>query len=324
MTKSNRQKQVLTDIDDLFLLDIVEGLSMTPQKELPRDYLYDEKGWQLLEEACDTPEFYQNRIELAILEQVLPEVANMIGPQTDILAYTAQADVKIQKLIAELEAPNSVTLIEGHEVGLTDQAEKLQNEYPEIDVHCLVADLQSEWTLPAHLVSNSDHKKVVFLPGSAISRFDSREANHFIKNIRRIMRPGDALIMGADLVKPMQRQIAAYNDLQGKTAAFNKNLLVRIRDNYETNLDVDTFAHHAIYNSEQCRVEMHLVSMIEQVVEIEGHCFDFNKLDSIRTDNAYKYTIDSLQMMTFNAGFDCVDCFADVDNLFSIHYLTAR
>ena len=322
MTKLNVQRQEQVNSNDLFLQDIYDGLSQR-QKTLPCKYFYDERGSELFDQICETPEYYHTRTEMQILDQVMPEIADLLGPEADILEFGSGAGKKIKKLIEGLERPRSYCPIDISEEILLASAEKLKQAYPGLDVYPIVADYHSPIVLPEEFSVKGAHRKLVFFPGSTISNFDTAEAMHFLKHIRGLLSRGDALLIGVDLIKPVDRLLAAYDDAAGVTAAFNKNILARIRSTYETNLDPESFAHEARYDSDKHRIEMHLVSQVAQRIEIAERQFDFAKDESIHTENSYKYSVENFRLMAMNAGFECQRCFTDDAQLFSVHYLTA-
>ena len=134
---------------------------------------------------------------------------------------------------------------------------------------------------------------------------------------------GDGLLIGVDCVKPSHILNAAYNDKAGYTAAFNLNLLQRIGNTFDTNLDPELFFHHAFYNHPESRIEMHLVSKRDQLIEVEGRRFSFRKGETIHTENSYKYRPEAFTAMAKQSGFDATALWQDEADLFSLHYLTA-
>ena len=323
MTNLNLQRQHEVNSNDQFLTDVIEGLSQ-PKKTLPCKYLYDERGSQLFDDICSTPEYYHTRTELEIFEAALPVVASIVGPRADILEFGSGVGVKIRKLIDALESPRSYTPIDISEEVLAASVVELHQQYDELEVHPIVADYLSPIELPAMFTDETEHKKLVFFPGSTISNFEPTEAIHFLKHIRSLLTPGDLLLIGVDLIKPLPTLIAAYNDAQGVTAAFNKNLLQRIKDTYDTNLEPEDFLHQAIYNAEKHRIEMHLISKFAQSIDIEGHEFHFEEKEGIHTENSYKFSMEGFRLMAMNAGFYSVECFIDDNNFFSVHLLAAK
>ncbi len=323
MANLNVKRQVNVNNNDEFLKDILTGFSER-QKRLPCKYFYDERGSHLFDEICKTEEYYHTRTELKILDDALPTIAGMIGPNADILEFGSGAGIKIRKLIDALETPRSYCPIDISEEILLHSSRKLKKHYPELLIHPIVADYLSPIDLHDTFATESEHRKLVFFPGSTISNFDLPEAIHFLKHIRSLLTAGDVLLIGVDLLKPEPILLAAYNDRTGVTAAFNRNILDRIAATYQTNLEPGLFCHRAIYNAEKHRIEMHLVSTCEQTVEVEGESFHFRKLESIHTENSYKFSLEGFRMMGMNAGFDQTAVFTDEESLFSVHYLTAH
>lgn len=324
MTELNVRRQEKVNCNDQFLLDILEGLSQVPQKTLPCKYFYDEKGAYLFDQICLTPEYYPTRTELKILDEVLPHVANLVGPGADILEFGSGAGIKIRKLLQALISPRSYCPIDISEEILLSSSAQLQRQFPHIVIHPIVADYHAHIHLPDEFSHQDHNRTLVFFPGSTISNFEPQDAIHFLKHIRGLLKPGDAMLIGVDLVKPLPRLIAAYNDSAGMTAAFNLNILDRIQSNYRTDLQLENFAHRARYNPEKRRIEMHLVSKKRQSVSIESAEFQFEAGETIHTENSYKYSIESFRLMATNAGFRCVETFTDAENLFSVHYLEAK
>ncbi|MEJ2045652.1 MAG: L-histidine N(alpha)-methyltransferase [Reinekea sp.] len=322
MTNLNLKRQHNVNCNDQFLTDILNGLA-APQKTLPCKYFYDERGSQLFDEICNTPEYYHTRAELSIFDEALPVVSSLIGPNADILEFGSGVGIKILRLLDSLETPRSYTPIDISEEVLMNSALELHRRYDDLQVHPIVADYLSPIELPEMFIDDGPHKKLVFFPGSTISNFEPNEAISFLKHIRSLLNKGDGLLIGVDLIKPLPTLIPAYNDTQGVTAAFNKNLLTRIINTYDTDLDDSTFVHHALYNAEKHRIEMHLVSLKAQTVTIEGQSFSFKERESIHTENSYKFSIEGFRLMAQNAGFNSTVCFTDDINLFAVHFFTA-
>ena len=145
--------------------------------------------------------------------------------------------------------------------------------------------------------------RVGFFPGSTIGNFEPHEAAAFLRNAGKILGPGARLIVGADLIKPAEVLNAAYNDTAGVTAKFNLNLLTRINRELGGNFNLDSFEHHAFYNRERHRVEMHLASLKRQKVKVAGETIDFRAGETIHTENSYKYSIEKLGALARGAGW---------------------
>ncbi|AUM12634.1 L-histidine N(alpha)-methyltransferase [Ketobacter alkanivorans] len=311
-----------TPQNEEFLADVLQGLSQR-NKTLPCKYFYDEKGSQLFEAICDTPEYYITRTEIGILQHNMAQIADLVGPSCDILEFGAGAGVKIQLLLDGLKAPRSYIPIDISMEILESSAQKLARRFPHVDIVPIVGDYHKDIELPEGFLKQTPHKKLVFFPGSTISNFTPEEALGFLARIRKLLAEGDVLLIGVDCIKPTHLLNAAYNDKAGVTAAFNLNLLDRIADTFDTNLASRHFLHHAYFNSQQSRIEMHLVSKRDQIIRIEDKTVRFARGETIHTENSYKYSLHGFKAMAEEAAFETNTVWQDEDKLFSLHYLTA-
>lgn len=305
---------------DSFLQDVISGLQKSP-REIPCKYFYDERGSFLFTEICRTREYYITRTELALLDEILPDIAIMIGRHAIIIEYGSGEGRKIRNLLAALRQPRAYVPIDISAEILLRSSRQLRREFPHIGIHPMVADYTTDIQLPEPVSQNDGNRRVVFFPGSTISNFTPREARQFLCNMQEFLRPGDALLLGVDLVKSPALLHSAYNDHDGITAKFNLNLLNRINRELGADFDLRQFEHYAFFNPEQSRVEMHLVSLCEQVVNIGDQAFCFAQGENIHTENSYKYTLDSVVQLGQECGFSHRKAWSDSDNLFSIHYL---
>jgi uncharacterized SAM-dependent methyltransferase len=166
---------------------------------------------------------------------------------------------------------------------------------------------------------------IVLLLGSNIGNFDTPAAHQFLARIRRTLAAGDLLLLGADLVKPERDLLLAYDDPLGITAAFNKNLLVRINNELGGEFDLSSFAHRAVWNRDERRIEMHLVSRADQAVRIAatGTVVTFKRGEHIWTESSYKYSPDDVRDMGSEAGFATRDQWVDADAGFALTLLEA-
>ena len=306
-----------------FLADVLNGLAQ-PRKTLPCKYFYDERGSQLFESICETPEYYITRTELGILTENMQHIADLVGPGSDILEFGSGAGIKIRLLLEGLHNPRSYIPIDISREILESSARTLLEQFPQVQVIPIVGDYHKDIELPAAFKAQSAHRKLVFFPGSTISNFTPQEADAFLGRIRSLLSEGDGLLIGVDCIKPTAILNAAYNDVAGYTAAFNLNLLQRIEDTFDTNLKTRHFFHHAYFNESESRIEMHLVSKLDQLIEIEGQRFSFRKGETIHTENSYKYSLQGFGDLAQRAGFEITTVWQDPDKLFSLQYLTAR
>jgi dimethylhistidine N-methyltransferase len=188
-------------------------------------------------------------------------------------------------------------------------------------VHPLAADFLQPITLPNRI----DSKAVIgFFPGSTIGNLDHRQAQSFLARASATLGPSALFLIGVDLPKDRSILIPAYDDAQGVTAAFNRNLLHRLNREADADFDPDGFAHRALWNAAESRIEMHLVSMRAQTAHLAGHAIFFDEGETIHTENSHKYGIEAFHMLARAAGWTPVKHWLDADELFSIHLLSAK
>lgn len=303
-----------------FLEDVIEGLSQTP-KSLPCKYFYDERGSILFTEICKTDEYYITNTELTLLDEILPDVARLVGRNANIIEYGSGEGRKIRHLLASLDNPKSYTAIDISPEILLRSSSQLKREFPQIIIHPVVGDYMSPIQLPEVVASDWINRRIIFFPGSTISNFSPEEAANFLDRMKTLLKPGDGLLMGVDLLKSPNRLHQAYNDKEGVTADFNLNLLRRINNELGADFDRHQFEHYAFFNTVLSRVEMHLVSMADQTVHIADHQFHFKHGETIHTENSYKFTIEDIAKLGISCGFNHIKAWSDHKDLFSIHYL---
>jgi len=317
---------LLQSFDDLapepddFLSEVVKGLGTQP-KTLPCKFFYDERGSQLFDAICELPEYYPTRTEIALLHEISGDLAARIGPHAHIIEYGCGSVKKIRPLLDALEEPAAYVAVDISREHLLGAAEMLAADYPDLEVHAVCADFTKPFVIrpPKHC---PDARRVGFFPGSTLGNFQPSDARRFLSNAVGLLGKGGAMVIGIDLKKDVAILDAAYNDAQGVTSAFNLNLLSRINQELGANFDISKFKHRAHYNDDVGRVEMHLYSMADQSVRIDGSVFQFANGESIHTENSHKYGVDEFRNLARNAGFEPSHVWIDDAQLFSIHYLT--
>ncbi|HED18648.1 MAG TPA: L-histidine N(alpha)-methyltransferase, partial [Gammaproteobacteria bacterium] len=193
----------------------------------------------------------------------------------------------------------------------------LSKAYPTLTVKGLCSD----FIRPVNILDIPLGDRLIFFPGSTIGNFEPTDAVNFLKQMARLARSGGRLLIGVDLKKDPAVLNAAYNDSEGFTAAFNMNLLARMNNELDANFRISQFKHSAFYNEQSGRVEMHLVSQSEQVVQIDNTHFGFSRNDTIHTENSYKYSIKEFQTLARLGDFEPDKVWTDPDDLFSLHLL---
>ena len=300
-----------------FQHDVVAGLTKI-QKSIPCKYLYDQRGSQLFEAICRTPEYYPTRTEIALLRKHAENIAELMGAGAHLIEFGSGSSLKVRILLDA--APNlaSYVPVDISRDHLMRAAAAVAKDYPKLKVLPVAADFTQPFTLPDEI---HDGRKVSFFPGSTIGNFTNEEATAFLANAVRMLCPGGGLLIGADLKKDPKILNAAYNDKAGVTSSFSLNLLRRINREIGGTFDLRRFRHEARYNANTGRVEIFLVSRDNQNVRVSGNTFSFDAGERIHTENSYKYDVGEFQAMARQAGFLARKVWVDGKNFFSVHYL---
>lgn len=299
--------------------DVVEALSRSPQKELPTQYLYDERGSALFDKICELPEYYPTRTELAIMEQHAAAMATAAGPGALVIEYGSGSSVKTRRLLEQLEQPAGCVLVDISREHLLRSADELAARFPEVEVLPVCADFTTPFEIPTPAATVQS--RVVYFPGSTIGNFLPSNATRLLQQMAEQVGPGGGLLIGTDLRKDPAMLEAAYNDAQGVTAAFNLNLLRRINRELSANFDLDGFRHEAIYDEELGRIEMLLLSRHAQEVTVAGQSFWLSAGETIRTEFSHKYAVEGFHRLAAKAGFAPQQVWTDPNSLFAVHLL---
>lgn len=305
-----------------FLQDVICGLSQTP-KQIPCKYFYDARGAELFTQICRTPEYYVTRTELALLDEILPEVADLIGRHATIIEYGAGEARKIRNLLSALREPQAYVPVDISAEMLLQASHQVKGQFPQVAVHPVIADYTADLELPEVVARSRHGRRMVFFPGSTISNFTPGEARRFLRGMHSFLRAGDGLLLGVDLLKSPARLHAAYNDQQGITAEFNLNLLRRINRELHADFDLEQFEHYACFNPAKSRIEMHLVSLRDQTINIGRYQFQFAQGETLHTENSYKYSLRGVAQLGADCGFETLISWTDREQLFSLHYLVS-
>lgn len=300
-----------------FLAEVLEGLG-APQKRLSPKFFYDSRGSALFEAICATPEYYPTRTEIGILRRFTAEIAETLGPSC-VLIEPGSGSMDKVRLLLEALRPAAYLPADISGEHLLSAARALAAEYPWLGVHAVCMD----YSLGLEALAGPElptGRKIVFFPGSTIGNFEPGEAADFLAQAARLVGPGGGLLIGVDLKKDPAVLHGAYNDAQGITAEFNRNLLRRINAELDADFDPGRFHHYAFYHAPQGRIEMHLLSRGAQTVRVAGTRLDFADGESIHTENSYKYTLAEFRALARSAGFRAAGCWTDADTLFSVQY----
>lgn len=293
--------------------EVLAGLTATP-KWLPPKLFYDATGSHLFDAITALPEYYPTRTEIGILRACREELAELLGGGAVLVEPGGGNGLKARLLLDVIDALAYVPIDIARE-HLFGAATELAEDYPELAVHAVCADFSRPLQLPA---LPEGGRRVAFFPGSSIGNFEPQAAVTLLARLADLVGPGGALLIGADLVKDAARLESAYDDVQGVTAAFNLNLLVRLNRELDAGFDLDRFDHRAHYDDAAQRVEMHLVSRVAQTVAVADRTVAFAAGESIHTENAYKYTRDGFRALAARAGFAPWREWTDPQGLFAV------
>ncbi len=298
-----------------FAADVVAGLAAKP-KRLPPKYFYDSAGSALFERITQLPEYYPTRCELALLRANAPAIASLFPPACALIEFGSGSSKKARILLGAAATVEAYVPVDISGDFLQQDCAQLRRDFPHLAVYPLVADFMQTCELPPAIASN---RRVGFFPGSTIGNFEPHEACQFLRRAGTILGIGAVLVIGVDLVKDTKILAAAYNDAEGVTAKFNLNLLARINRELGADFDLGAFEHHAFYNREHNRIEMHLASTRRQKIKVDGAAFSFRAGETIHTENSYKYTLESFQALARGSGWSPLKAWSD--GLFSVHAL---
>lgn len=306
-------------VESVLYQDVIKGLSQE-QKELPSKYFYDQEGSKLFEKICDVPEYYPTDCEIEIMESHSQEMSELIGRNAQLIELGSGSSKKTRILLDHLNEPTMYVPVDISKEFLNQTAVVLRKDFPDLTINPVAADYTESFDIPS---AGDISKKVIYFPGSTIGNFTKEKAKIFMDDLAMGLSAGDGLLIGVDLKKNRNVLEAAYNDSEGITAAFNKNLLKRINRELESNFDLDAFEHHAFYNSEKGRIEMHLVSLKTQTVLVGAEEFYFSKDETIHTENSNKYTIQEFREMASDS-YTCRKTWTDSRDYFSVHYFQKK
>ncbi|MET0065049.1 MAG: L-histidine N(alpha)-methyltransferase [Candidatus Thiodiazotropha sp.] len=294
----------------------IDGLSRDA-KTIPPKFFYDQRGSELFDRICEQPEYYLPTVECRMLSEHAGEIAELIGQGRLLIEPGAGSACKVRLLLDALK-PSAFVPMDISFEHLKASARALSAEYPWLAIHATCIDFSHSMPIPD---TAPDDPRLVFFPGSSLGNFNRREAGLFLNLVADTLGRDGMLLIGVDTKKSNRVLDAAYNDAAGVTADFNLNLLHRLREELNADLDPEVFEHHAFYNPDEGRVEMHLVSTCRQVLSIDGHRFEFHAGESLHTENSYKYAPDEFIALARQNGFNPVRHWVDREGLFAIYLL---
>jgi L-histidine Nalpha-methyltransferase len=298
-----------------FAEEVRAGLLTAGQKELPSKYLYDEVGSALFEVISVIPEYGLTRADARLLQRYAGEIAARL-PDSVVVAELGSGSGKKTRWILEALTryePTRYHPIEISASALAMCAREL-GDLKSVSIVGLEEEYLDGLANVASRRASGECLLVLFL-GSSIGNFDRGPGERFLRNVRQELLPGDALLLGADLVKPIPQMILAYDDPAGVTAAFNLNLLARINRELDADFVLSRFRHFARYDAAERRIEMHLRSTARQTISIRraGFSFQLHEGETLWTESSHKYSAEEMIGMAKCSGFRCEAQWIDED-----------
>ncbi len=303
-----------------FAAAMLQALRSQPRSIAPK-FFYDQRGASLFEQICTLDEYYLTRAETSILREHAHDIARLIGPRAELVEFGAGSPEKARIVLDALPNPARYVPVDLSIENLYGAKHDLERSYPGLAVEPLAADFGQPLTaLTQHL---GNVRRVGLFLGSTIGNFSPAQARDFLSGVAAALG-GGGLLVGVDLVKDPGVLHRAYNDAQGITAAFNRNLLARANRELGADFDPLLFDHYALYQPREQRIEMYLISARQQTVHVCGHPFEFAEGESLHTENSYKYTIEGFRDLACHQGFIPGPVWCDAQRRFSVHWLAAR
>jgi dimethylhistidine N-methyltransferase len=304
------------DLGD-FRSALIRGLS-AKAKSIPCRFLYDARGSALFDRICELPEYYPTRTELGILRAAASEIAERAGPGAQMIELGGVNSLKARILLDALDDPAAYIPIDISREHLKASAHAIHAEKPGLEVLAVCADYTQPLTLPE---APGGGMRLGFFPGSTIGNLQPDEATVFLADWAERLGPGAAMVVGVDLRKDASVLEPAYDDAEGVTAAFSKNLLARANRELGADFNLSAFAHRARYDVAHGRIEIHLESLKDQVVHLGPAALPLRAGERIHVEDSYKYSLDGFRGIARAAGFRPAAVWTDPAELFSVHWL---
>ena len=302
-------------LDD-FAQAALAGLSQ-PRKTVPARFFYDDHGSALFEEITRLPEYYLTRTETALLERHAGDIARLVGKGRPVVEFGAGSAAKTPTLLRATQAPLYVPIDISGEF-LCDSMEGVRTAVPGLEVAPVIGDFTCDVCLPS-----LDGPVTGFFPGSTIGNFDHRSAVDLLRRFRKTLGEGAHLVIGIDMRKDPRLLETAYDDQAGVTAAFNRNVLVRMNRELHADVPLDAFEHRAIWQDRLGRIEMHLTATRPVTFHVAGRRFSMAEGETIHTENSHKYTLEEARLLARASGWEPMACWIDDNGYFGVHVWSA-
>lgn len=283
----------------LFRHDLIAGLTSKPKTVSPK-WFYDEAGSRLFEDITRVEAYYPTRQEASLLRQTMPEWSRLFGPDAVLVEFGSGASEKTRIVLDAAHDLAAYVPLDISETALQEAAVAIRRDYPALNVVPVVGDFENLPPIPDQL---GQGRRIGFFPGSTIGNLDEAQAVKLLRSAREVLGDGGYFILGVDLIKDPAILVRAYDDPQGVTANFNKNLLVRANRELGADFDLEAFAHKAVWNNAQSRMEMHLEALKDTNVHIGDTVIHFDAGETIHTESSRKYDEARLRALAAQSGW---------------------
>ncbi len=299
-------------------LDILDGLKKYPP-ELPCRLLYDEAGALLFSAICLQPDYYLPRAEKRLMDQHLPAIAARLGPYRTVIEPGVGDGTKAERLLASLQEPAAFIGVDVAGPTIKRAGVQLSRRFPELNIHMLEADFGQLTSLPE---LSSTSQPLLFFPGSTLGNFQPREAGNLLRRFSQLAGSGGQLLIGVDPGQHHAHLLRAYDDSAGVTAAFNRNILIHLKQAYGIRIDPRHFEHRAVWLEDPPRIEMHLVAQIGMHIVVADQTIEIKAGEHLHTESSHKYPADIFVQLIKEAGLRIESDWRDSEGDF-VWYLLA-
>jgi len=319
MLKQEIEDGDVTLADPAFRADVLRGFETRP-RAIPARWFYDRRGSELFEAITELPEYYPTRTETEILRRACPEVATLAGEGRAVVEFGSGSSTKTPILLRSVN-PGAYVPIDISGDFLRESSAGLAAAFPGLPVLPVEADFLRPIALPAMVAGLP---KLGFFPGSTIGNMIPHSSVDLLRAMKASLGEGSMLLIGMDRIKEESRLVAAYDDAQGVTAAFNLNLLERINRELDGTIPIAAFNHRAIWNDDRARVEMHLEARDDVAFTIEGRPFAMAAGETIHTENSHKYGGRDGRILLRAGGWTPIAEWTDPEGLFAVFLAEAQ
>lgn len=298
--------------------EVLEGLRSDPPYFPPKLH-YDQRGSELFEDICRLDEYYITRTELAIMREHAPAIAGALGERCVLIEPGSGASVKTRLLLRALEDPAAYVPVEISRDFLIEVSERIAADHDEIEVLPVWADFTRSHPVPEP--DGERGNRAVYFPGSTIGNFPRADAEELLRKFGRMVGSGGSVVIGVDLEKDVARMEAAYNDSEGVTAAFNKNMLTNINTLTGSDFDEDKWEFRADWEPGVGAIVSHVSAREDHEVRVGGEVFAFRAGDRVQTEQSHKYRREDFRAMAERAGLEEVEAWTDANRDFAVVHL---